>query len=100
MSISSIISSKNNDNNLIIFDDFKKEILKTKEMNSILNKFDSKNSLLILDTNSRKNIFKATRNIPNVKITDVNHFSAFDLIKYKKIIITETAVHELEKRYK
>tara|TARA_Y100000992_G_scaffold246706_1_gene178113 strand:- start:1226 stop:1849 length:624 start_codon:yes stop_codon:yes gene_type:complete len=99
-SISSIISSKNNDNNLIIFDDFKKEILKTKEMNSILNKFDSKNSLLILDTNSRKNIFKATRNIPNVKITDVNHFSAFDLIKYKKIIITETAVHELEKRYK
>ena len=99
-SISSIISSKNNDNNLIIFDDFKKEILKTKEMNSILKKFDSKNSLLILDTNSRKNIFKATRNIPNVKITDVNHFSAFDLIKYKKIIITETAVHELEKRYK
>ena len=99
-SISSIISSKNNDNNLIIFDDFKKEILKTKEMNSILNKFDSKNSLLILDTNSRKNIFKETRNIPNVKITDVNHFSAFDLIKYKKIIITETAVHELEKRYK
>ena len=45
------------------------------------------------------NINKAVRNIPNVKCTDVNHFSAFDIIKYKKIIFTETSLKELEKRY-
>ena len=44
-------------------------------------------------------IEKATRNIPNVKITDIGHFSAFDLVKYKKIIFTESSVKELEKRY-
>ena len=54
---------------------------------------------MILDKSSRDNILKATRNIPNVKCTDVNHFSAFDIIKYKKIIFTETSIKELEKRY-
>ena len=42
---------------------------------------------------------KSIRNIPNVKVTDVNHFSAFDLVKFKKIVFTETSVKELEKRY-
>ena len=40
-----------------------------------------------------------TKNIPNIKLTDANHFSAFDLVKYKKIIFTESSVKELEKRY-
>ena len=42
---------------------------------------------------------KSIRNIPNLKVTDVNHFSAFDLIKFKKIVFTESSVKELEKRY-
>ena len=46
-----------------------------------------------------ENIYKSARNIPNVKITDSGHFSAFDLSKYKKIIFTETSIKELEKRY-
>jgi len=98
-SVTSIISEKNKNKNLIIFGDFDKEIKKTKEMNLILNKFDAKNSLMILDKISMEKISKATRNIPNVKVTDVNHFSAFDLIKYKKTIFTESSVKELEKRY-
>jgi large subunit ribosomal protein L4 len=39
------------------------------------------------------------RNIPNVKVTDVNHFSAYDIIKFKKVVFTESSVKELEKRY-
>ena len=50
-------------------------------------------------TKSKDNILSSTKNIPNVKLTDSNHFSAFDLVKYKKIIFTETSVKELEKRY-
>ena len=98
-SISSLISEKNKLNSLIIFNDFEKEIKKTKEMNNLLIKFDAKNSLFILDKKSKEKIFKSIRNIPNVKATDVNHFNAFDIVKYKKLIITETAVKEIEKRY-
>tara|TARA_A100001011_G_scaffold275151_1_gene284745 strand:+ start:1751 stop:2371 length:621 start_codon:yes stop_codon:yes gene_type:complete len=99
LSIASLISKKNKLNDLIIIDDFQKEIQKTKEMNNILIKFEAKNSIIIADIKSRKNIIKSVRNIPNVKLTDVNHFSAYDLAKFKKIIFTETSIKELEKRY-
>ena len=90
---------KNNLKDLIIFNDFDKEIKKTKEMNNILIKFKATNSLIILDKKSKEKIEKSVRNIPNVKTTDVNHFSAFDIVKYKKLIFTESSIKELEKRY-
>ena len=68
-------------------------------MSSIINKLEISNSLLILDKNSKEKIEKSTRNIPNVKVTDINHFSAYDLIKFKKVVFTESSVKELEKRY-
>ena len=99
MSIASLITEKNKSKNVIIFDDFGKKIEKTKEMFELLKKFDANNSLLIVDIKSKENILKSTKNIPNVKLTDVNHFSAYDLVKYKKIIFTESSLKELEKRY-
>ena len=99
LSIASLIVEKNNLKNLLVFDDFNKEIKKTKEMNNILIKFDAKNSLIILDKNSKEKIEKSIRNIPNVKSTDVNHFSSFDIVKHKKLIFTESSIKELEKRY-
>jgi|TARA_B100000315_G_scaffold63785_1_gene57980 large subunit ribosomal protein L4 len=99
ISIASLIAEKNNLNNLIVFNDFTSEIKKTKEMNSILIKFEAKDSLLILDNNSKEKVYRSIKNIPNVKITDINHFSAYDLVKYKKLIFTESSIKELEKRY-
>ena len=99
MSVASLLSDKKKSSNLIVISDFKNEIKKTKEMNKILNKFEASNSLIILDKNSKEKVFKSLRNLPNVKTTDINHFSAFDIIKFKKVIFTETSVKELEKRY-
>ena len=99
ISIASLISEKNKLKNLIIFSDFKKSINKTKEMNLLLKKFEATNSLVILDKTSKDNIYRSAKNIPHVKVTDVNHFSAFDIVKFKKIIFTETSIKELEKRY-
>ena len=99
ISIASLITEKSKLKDLIIFNDFSTEIKKTKEMKNILNKFNAKNSLLILDKNSKDKIDKSIRNIPNVKSTDINHFSAFDIVKHKKLIFTESSIKELEKRY-
>jgi large subunit ribosomal protein L4 len=99
LSVASLISEKNKLNNLLIFSDFITEIKKTKEMHAIIKKFEITNSLIILDKLSKDKIEKSTRNIPNVKVTDVNHFSAFDIVKFKKIVFTESSIKELEKRY-
>ncbi|MDA9562350.1 50S ribosomal protein L4 [Candidatus Pelagibacter bacterium] len=99
LSVASLITEKNKNKNLLVFSDFNNEIKKTKEMHSIIKKFEITNSLIILDKNSKDKIEKSVRNIPNVKVTDVNHFSSFDIIRFKKVVFTESSIKELEKRY-
>ena len=99
LSVASLITEKNINKNLLILNDFTSEIKKTKEMNSIIQKLEITHSLIILDKNSKEKIEKSARNIPNVKVTGVNHFSSYDIIKFKKVVFTESSVKELEKRY-
>ena len=99
LSVASLITEKNNNKDLLIFSDFNNEIKKTKQMHSIIKKFEMTNSLIVLDKISKEKIQKSARNIPNIKITDINHFSAFDIVKFKKVVFTESSIKELEKRY-
>ena len=99
LSVASLITEKNNNKNLLILNDFDTEIKKTKEMNAIIQKLEITHSLIILDKASKEKVEKSARNIPNVKVTDVNHFSSYDIIKFKKVVFTESSVKELEKRY-
>ena len=97
--LASLISEKNNNKDLIIFEDFKKSITKTKEMFVYLKKFEATNSILILDKSSMEKIGRSLNNIPNIKISDVKNLALYDLIKFKKVIFTETSIKDLEKRY-
>ena len=97
--LASMISEKNNQKDLIIFDDFNKEIKKTKEMYLILKKFEATDSIIILDKSSNEKVGRSLKNIPKVKVSDSANIALYDLIKYKKVIFTETSIKELEKRY-
>ena len=99
LGLASIITEKRNLNDLIIFNDFEKSIIKTKEMFTILEKFNATNSIFILDKSSNEKIGRSLKNIPNVKVSDSSNIALYDLVKYKKIIFTETSIKELEKRY-
>ena len=95
----SIISDKNIQKNLIIFEDFNKDIKKTKEMFSLLKKFNATNCVMVLDKTSSSKIARSLKNLPNVKVSDTNNLNLYDLIKHEKTIFTETSIKELEKRY-
>ena len=90
---------KNTQKDLLVFSDFQKEINKTKEIFKILKKFDATNSLIVLDKNSNDKIGKSLKNLPHVKVTDITNISIYDLVKYRKLILTETSIKELEKRF-
>ena len=99
LSVISLITEKNINKDMIIFDNFINEIKKTKEMSKIIQKFEITNALIILDKKSKNNVERSIRNIPNIKVTDINHFSAYDIVKFKRIVFTEASIKELEKRY-
>ena len=75
LSIASLITEKSKLKDLIIFDDFIKEIKKTKEMNNLLLKFNAKNSLLsVNDTiNPGKTIEIKLSNITIIPIIPIGH---------------------------
>ena len=86
-SIASLISEKNKSKNLMIFDDFKNEIKKTKEMNSLLTKFNATHSLLIVDKVSMGKIMKSSKNIPNVKVPILIILALLILLNLKKLFL-------------
>ena len=93
-----LLSQKNKVNSLFVVEDFKNEIKKTKLFNNFLEKFNLENSLIISDNNSKTNIIKSTRNIPNLKIIDQAGTNAYDLLKYKNVIFTASSIKSFQDR--
>ena len=100
LSLISIFSSKNENNQLSVFKDFDTKISKTKDFFEFLKKYKLENCLIVVDKNSKKNIEISSRNIPNIKITEIEFINIFDVLKYKKIIFTISAIKKIEERFK
>jgi large subunit ribosomal protein L4 len=100
LSLISIFSKKNKDKLLSVFEDFETKISKTKEFFEFIKKYQIENCLIVVDKNSKKNIELSARNIPNIKITMVEFLNIFDVLKYKKIIFTISAIKTIEEKFK
>ena len=94
----SAISQKTKDKNLIIFDDVKNKINKTKDFNKFLNENKINNVLIVVDLETKKNIELSSRNIANIKLIEPSYISTYDVLKYKQIMFTKSSAKELEKR--
>ena len=92
------ISQKTKDKNLIIFEDVKNKINKTKEFSKFLKRNRINNVLIVLDSTSKKNIELSARNIANIKLIDTSYITTYDILKYKQIMFTKSSTKELEKK--
>ena len=99
LGLTSLITDKYNKKDLIVFNDFEKAIKKTKEMFGLLKKFEATNAIIILDKKSYEKIGRSLKNMPDVKVSNIENIALYDLVKYKKLIFTETSIKDLEKRY-
>ena len=93
-----VLSQKNKVNSLFVVADFIDEIKKTKLFNEFLLKNKLKNSILISDKDSKSKIIKSARNIPNLKIIDQEGANVYDLLKYKNVIFTASAIKTFQDR--
>ena len=93
-----MLSQKHKIKLLHVVEDFKKEIKKTKTFNQFIEKNNLKNLLIISDENSKINIIKSVRNIPNLKLIDEEGTNVYDLLKYKNVMFTTTSIKTLQNR--
>ena len=99
LAIKSVLSSKVLESNLVILDKLSFEEIKTKQMVAALGNLKIEDKTLIVLPEPNKNVQRSSRNIPNVKTSLVNTINVYDLLKYKKLILTLDSVKNLEEVY-
>jgi len=73
---------------------------KTKNLaNTIDNFSDKRPSSLIIPSIENKDIYKASRNIENVKSLDPRSLNVYDVLRYKNILIEENAIDQINNHY-
>jgi large subunit ribosomal protein L4 len=99
IAMKSALSSKVNDNSVIVIEELNFDAPKTKQVVGLLGnlKVDSKTLIVLADNN--ENIVKSARNIEGVKTTFVNTLNVYDILNYDKFIITKDAVKKVEEVY-
>ncbi len=93
-----IVSQLVRDNRFSVINDINLKTSKTKELVNILNSYDAKSKLIIIDK-IENNIELASRNIPNLKILIPAQVDPVSLVNFEKTFITGTALKNLEEIY-
>ena len=96
LAIKSVLSQKVLDNELIVVDKLELETPKTKEFRAILDNLEVDKKVLLVLENTNENIFKSAKNIPNVKVVSSDNVSVLDVVAYDYLLVTQTALDELE----
>jgi len=99
LALKSALSSKVNENEIIVLDKLSFDVIKTKQMVEVLKNLKVDGSAVILIADKNENVEKSARNIPGVKTLLANTINVYDLIKYNKLIITKDAVSKVEEVY-
>jgi large subunit ribosomal protein L4 len=98
VAMKSALTSKVNDEQMLILESLELEVPKTKEIVKMLNALDAKKTLIVT-AESNENIYKSARNIQGIEIMPVNNLNVYDLLKYDKFVITKDAVSKIEEVY-
>jgi large subunit ribosomal protein L4 len=53
-------------------------------------------SALVITDSVDQNLFLSARNLPNVRVLDVNHADPVSLIRFKHVVLTKKAVARFE----
>jgi len=69
---------------------------KTKQVVKMLTKM-AKRSVLIVDGATNEKAFRATKNMEKVAYSTVDHINAYDVIKYRSLVVTQAALEKLVK---
>ena len=98
LAMKSALSSKVEENELIVFDALNIEAPKTKEMVKVLKAVDVNKALIVL-ADKDEAVERASANIQGVKTTLVGTLSVYEILKYEKLILTKASVEKIEEVY-
>jgi len=96
--IRSALTSRVQDNKLVVLDELKLDEIKTKQMQKVLDNLKLNKALVVLADND-KNVVLSARNIEGVKTAQVGTINVFDILKYNTVVLTKASAAAIEEVY-
>ncbi|MDM8523441.1 50S ribosomal protein L4 [Desulfococcaceae bacterium HSG8] len=91
------LSSKLQEDKLVVLDRFELDQIKTKEFLKVLKMLDRENALVVTDKKD-ETLELSSRNIPGVKVLRSEGLNVYDILRYSDLILLEASVASIEGR--
>ena len=96
--LKSALTSKVQDQKLIVVDELKFDEIKTKNFAAVMNNLNAKKALVVLADNDEK-VMASARNIADVQTALTNTINVYDIMKANNVVLTKDAVAKIEEVY-
>ena len=96
--LASALTSKVQDNKLVVVDSLALAEVKTKEMQKVLTNLKADKALVITAADD-KNVVLSARNIADVQTATVSTMNVYDVMKHNTVVVTKDAVASIEEVY-
>jgi large subunit ribosomal protein L4 len=91
------LSSKLQDNDLMVVDNLEMERIKTKDFVGIINALAADNALIIT-ADKNDNLERSSRNVPNIKVMRTEGLNVYDILKHRKLVLLKGSLEGIEGR--
>ncbi|VFB16858.1 50S ribosomal protein L4 [Urinicoccus massiliensis] len=99
LALKSVLTSKVQENELILVDALKLEETKTKAMVQALKALKAAKKSLILVGEGNESVARAAKNIAGVKVLNIQNINVYDLLKYDSLILDQEALNKIQEVY-
>ncbi|MCM1027789.1 MAG: 50S ribosomal protein L4 [Roseburia sp.] len=96
--LKSALTSKVQDNRLIVLDELKLDEIKTKNFVKVMNNLKVDKGLVVIAENDQ-NVVLSARNLAEINTTLVGTINVYDIMKAKTLVLTKDAVAKIEEVY-
>ena len=96
--LKSALTSRVQENKLIVIDELKFDEIKTKNFKAVMDNLKVNKAYVVLNENDEK-VVKSARNLPNVQTALTNTINVYDVMKGGTVILTKDAVKTIEEVY-
>jgi large subunit ribosomal protein L4 len=96
--LKSALTSRVQENKLIVIDELKFDEIKTKNFKAVIDNLNLTKAYVVLNEND-KNVIMSARNLPNVQTALTNTINVYDVMKGGTVILTKDAVKTIEEVY-
>ena len=93
IALKSALTTRVQENKLVVLDELKLDAIKTKDMQNVLNNLKVEKAMVVTDN---ENVIVSARNIPNVITASVGTLNVFDILKYNTVVLDKAAVAKVE----